>query len=166
MKIIKITAACLLITWICYSHYPFSYVCTDQVIGQIMGYPMPDVIKRCQKDYGYTDEDMIILEKEFKRYLILAVLAKNNSDGVGMYSKDVDNLWHSFILFTKDYSDFCSKYSGKFIHHLPETSETKTSEQMAETQKDFYKFIKKYEETFAEEIHSVWLLDIFEDQVA
>ncbi|SIN35295.1 Uncharacterized conserved protein [Mycobacteroides abscessus subsp. abscessus] len=39
-------------------------------------------------------------------------------------SLPVDQMWHSFILFTKDYADFCSKVGG-FIHHrpLPSTSE-------------------------------------------
>jgi hypothetical protein len=28
-------------------------------------------------------------------------------------------MWHEFILFTKDYSDFCEKYFGEYMHHLP-----------------------------------------------
>lgn len=31
----------------------------------------------------------------------------------------IDEMWHNFILFTKDYHDFCMKYLGVFIHHQP-----------------------------------------------
>ena len=48
---------------------------------------MPHIIKRCQQDNNYSDEDMVILEKELKRYLVLAMLNKENGLGLGMYSK-------------------------------------------------------------------------------
>jgi len=36
----------------------------------------------------------------------------------------IDNMWHEFILITKDYQDFCNKFFGKFIHHEPNMQET------------------------------------------
>lgn len=131
-----------------------------EIIEQIMDYQMPEVIKRCKKDFNYTDDDMRIIEREFKRFIVMSVILKDT--GIGMYSKDVDNLWHSFILFTKEYTDFCTTFNGKFIHHVPEVEE-KTPEKRAEVQKDFQQFIKNYEELFHEEIHPVWFLDMFED---
>lgn len=35
----------------------------------------------------------------------------------------IDEAWHHFILFTRDYDAFCKHYFGKFIHHSPNTSE-------------------------------------------
>lgn len=33
---------------------------------------------------------------------------------------DIDNMWHTFLLFTKDYHEFCSNYlGGVFFHHEP-----------------------------------------------
>ncbi len=34
-------------------------------------------------------------------------------------SREIDEIWHMFILHTKDYADFCSKYFGVFLHHQP-----------------------------------------------
>jgi hypothetical protein len=34
-------------------------------------------------------------------------------------SERVDEGWHNFILFTKDYADFCQSNFGHFIHHTP-----------------------------------------------
>lgn len=33
---------------------------------------------------------------------------------------DIDNMWHTFLLFTKDYHQFCNDYlDGNFFHHEP-----------------------------------------------
>lgn len=41
-------------------------------------------------------------------------------------SKAVDIGWHTFILYTRDYRDFCHQVAGRFIHHEPaDTDETK-----------------------------------------
>ena len=33
----------------------------------------------------------------------------------------VDEYWHTFILHTRDYEQFCKDYLGTFIHHSPAT---------------------------------------------
>ncbi|EIV94550.1 hypothetical protein [Frankia sp. QA3] len=35
-------------------------------------------------------------------------------------SRAVDLGWHTFLLFTKDYSLFCRKVAGTYIHHVPD----------------------------------------------
>ncbi|MBL7481529.1 hypothetical protein IZU94_16325 [Legionella sp. 27fs60] len=33
---------------------------------------------------------------------------------------DIDNMWHTFLLFTRDYHRFCQDYlDGSFFHHEP-----------------------------------------------
>ena len=129
----------------------------EEMIARVMNYPIPDVIQRCKKDHGYSDEDMQILEKELKRYLVMSEVLEDNKSGTGMYSEDVDNLWHSFILFTKDYAAFCDTCFGKFIHHVPGTG--------LMTVKDFQAFVKNYANVFGEEVHAVWFLDSIADDV-
>ncbi len=34
--------------------------------------------------------------------------------------KPIDQMWHVFLLYTKDYMDFCLKYFGEYLHHLPD----------------------------------------------
>ena len=34
--------------------------------------------------------------------------------------KDVDKVWHSHILHTREYSANCQDYFGYFLHHVPE----------------------------------------------
>jgi hypothetical protein len=33
----------------------------------------------------------------------------------------IDEMWHTFVLFTKDYAAFCERYFGHFVHHVPTT---------------------------------------------
>jgi hypothetical protein len=38
----------------------------------------------------------------------------------------VDDAWHCFILFTRDYAGYCQRRFGRFIHHEPmESKDTK-----------------------------------------
>ncbi len=90
-------------------------------LQKAMDYPIPEIIKRYKKDYGVSDETAKMHEKELKRYLILA--AENYPKGVDMFSPQVDDLWHTFLLFTKDYKKYCEEVLGQFIHHVPKTHE-------------------------------------------
>ncbi|MGD8477272.1 MAG: hypothetical protein PVI98_08990 [Burkholderiales bacterium] len=38
---------------------------------------------------------------------------------VSMPSQVVDEAWHTFILFTRNYEQFCRKAFGRFLHHTP-----------------------------------------------
>jgi hypothetical protein len=38
---------------------------------------------------------------------------------VSMPSQVADDLWHEFILYTRNYQDFCSKAFGGYFHHTP-----------------------------------------------
>ena len=38
---------------------------------------------------------------------------------VSMPSQVIDDAWHAFILFTRNYEQFCRKAFGRFLHHTP-----------------------------------------------
>lgn len=58
---------------------------------------------------------------EFKKYVALVGLYGKR---ISMASPKVDEVWHQFILFTREYSDFCDGMLGKFLDHRPKTSYT------------------------------------------
>lgn len=152
----------LVICFLCSVGFSSTEAQKDEKIDSIMSYPIPNIIKRCQKDFGYNDADIIVLEKELKRYLTLCIL--DDSANFGMYSKDVDNLWHTFILFTKEYAQFCNTFAGKFIHHIPEVNECRSPEQMMQALKGFRHFTQVYQQVFNENVHAIWFLDMVERQ--
>ncbi len=44
---------------------------------------------------------------------------KSGKRFVAMPSQAVDDLWHEFILYTRNYEHFCQKAFGSFLHHTP-----------------------------------------------
>jgi hypothetical protein len=38
-------------------------------------------------------------------------------------SETVDIGWHTFILYTRDYAEFCDRVAGRFINHVPTDGE-------------------------------------------
>ncbi len=83
---------------------------------------------------------------EFKRYMSLIGLGYR---GLGMASPAVDEVWHAFILFTKEYAAFCQAAFGEFIHHIPRTSRSPQPEGGTE------RFLRAYREVYGE-LPEIW----------
>lgn len=50
------------------------------------------------------------------RQFFLAYL-KSGKQYISMPSQVVDDLWHEFILYTRNYAQFCRRAFGGFLHH-------------------------------------------------
>ncbi len=61
---------------------------------------------------GWVDEAIL----EFRRYLGLRLL---DPQPLMMFSKPVDNVWHTCLLFSRLYADLCQQVFGGFVHHEP-----------------------------------------------
>lgn len=133
---------------------------------RIADFSLKHMVNRCKKEHAYSDEDMEIIEKELKRYFLMIALDSDKNHILNMYSKDVDNLWHAFILFTKEYHVFSQQICGHYIHHTPnlDKDRKKTAKEFLELQKEYRDFILYYEATFNEPIHPIWLLDAVEKE--
>ena len=72
---------------------------------------------------------------ELKRWFTLCALHPEKMYATG---GQVDEMWHTFILFTKDYARFCHDITGAFIHHVPEVASGDIEAQIrsAETMRD------------------------------
>lgn len=114
--------ASIIAVFICFSlvmYFKTSNSKQDIDIDRAINYPIPHVIERYKKDYGVSDEIAQMHERELKRYLIISAI--NYPTPIDMFSKEVDHLWHTFILFTEEYEKYCKEMFGRFIHHAPKT---------------------------------------------
>lgn len=69
--------------------------------------------------------------KGLREYFYISRISAND-EMIGMPSQVVDKAWHEFILFTKEYQEFCNKAFGKFHHHIPaEAMKSKTDAQLS-----------------------------------
>lgn len=69
-----------------------------------------------------SDDDTNFVVDALKDFFIFGFATKKSC---GMPSIIVDELWHTYILFTKEYASFCNMI-GRFIHHSPEKVGNKT----------------------------------------
>lgn len=74
------------------------------------------LVKRIMKD---EDIQRPLAERIMNQALAFLLLSAREPDGTFSPSPLVDIGWHTFILYTKPYADFCDKVSGRFIHHAP-----------------------------------------------
>lgn len=64
---------------------------------------------------------------EMLKFLDVAAQA----DGRVSPPKRVDAAWHCFVLFTREYAEYCESRFGRFIHHEPMESEDRVAYQRA-----------------------------------
>ena len=91
----------------------------------IRSYRFPSGL-RFKLDQAYPDlsgEQVNLILEGLRAWFML--LAENPNTKFGMPSKAVDTAWHEFILMTHNYSAFCEKAFGKFLHHVPHDGNAK-----------------------------------------
>lgn len=77
--------------------------------------PQDFLIEKFCRDYPeFTEAQARGLFEETKKFLVAGEIL----DVQLAPSLHVDNMWHAWILFTKDYHEFCSLLGG-YIHHRP-----------------------------------------------
>ena len=83
-------------------------------------YEIPSYIKQrffYEKAPHLTKAQVDLVFENLKCYLYLSYLKPTY-----LSSYIVDEAWHTFILFSRDYRNFCYKVFWKFIHHSPSIS--------------------------------------------
>lgn len=104
----------------------------DTIFEEVRRYKSPGVIERFCKIYGFEPADAELLFEDVKSWLALACLAKKEHPEKNFVIDHalvaIDEMWHNFVLFTHEYTQFCEKYFGGYLHHNPSTSENKGEE--------------------------------------
>jgi hypothetical protein len=113
-----------------------------------LSYENADIIEKFCSEQEVEQE----LAKEYfievKKFLYLCA---NTTDRLAP-SAEIDKIWHTFILFTKDYRQYCMHFLGKFIDHVPEVKKD-TSEPKENC---LLNTITNYENVFGELNNEVW----------
>jgi hypothetical protein len=85
----------------------------------INAYIFPATIKKkLLEAYPYlSDKEIFQIMLGLRHYFHICNMAGNHF--VSMPSQVVDVAWHEFILFTRQYQEFCKTAFGRFLHHTP-----------------------------------------------
>jgi hypothetical protein len=102
-------------------------------LDEVLAYRHPAVVRRYAKEHGATLGEAEAVFQETLKWLYLCyrgIIAGPESVGCPMTPEiaQLDEMWHTFMLFTRDYADFCERYFGFFLHHVPNEDEEETPE--------------------------------------
>jgi hypothetical protein len=88
----------------------------DLVESGIASLDLEPIKFKLVKEHGYAEKDVGILEKWYKRFLLLTFIHKERPIVV---SEAIDAFWHQHILDTRKYAQDCETAFGDFLHHFP-----------------------------------------------
>jgi hypothetical protein len=102
--------------------------CSDSrcTLDAATSYKNDALVTKFSNEMGIDRERAIQLFEETKSFLAKAASV---TSPIEPPSREVDAMWHSFILFTKDYLVFCRDYLGTFVHHVPHVLDGCTADQ-------------------------------------
>lgn len=69
------------------------------------------------------EKDHFLVARALREFFLIRIRSGNRL--IGMPSKVVDDLWHEFILDTREYGRFCRAAFGHFSHHVPASASAK-----------------------------------------
>ena len=102
------------------------------LFDKISRFDFGKVTDRYIKDGNVTPQAAAETLLELKRWFTLCTLHPEKTYATG---GPVDAMWHTFILFTKDYARFCDDITGAFIHHTPEMASGDIEAQIRSSEK-------------------------------
>ena len=78
----------------------------------------PGLLQKLQQTHPQIEaKDYALVAQALRQYFLAYLLS--NKQPVAMPSRIADALWHEFILYTKQYAEFCRFAFGEFFHHTP-----------------------------------------------
>ncbi len=97
-------------------------------LEEVLAYKNKNVNHRFCQIRPDAKEEVDLIFDDLKRFLwLVATLEERKQQGektpdisFSISMIIMDDMWHAFILWTKQYNDFCQNYLGNFIHHPTE----------------------------------------------
>ena len=124
-------------------------------VAEAVSFAAPYLIEKLLKNSIVdTADEAEALFREVKRYFVLTDLDQDRA--WNMYSLRVDEVWHQFILFTRQYTEYCHQFFGRYIPHNPSNAPKPEHSARHLESTTFEQFHDRYEELFGEPLPTVW----------
>jgi hypothetical protein len=76
------------------------------------------LLERLEKHHpGFARKDSALVSRGLRQFFLAHLMSGKRY--VSMPSQVADDLWHEFILYTREYEAFCRRAFGDFLHHTP-----------------------------------------------
>lgn len=121
-------------------------------LEEVMAFEHPDIVPKFRESWDVPVEEAEEYFMEMKRWLWLSansIFERDNGEevpalAIGHSMLLLDEMWHTFILFTMDYQKFCFKYFGFYLNHgpTPPSEKVKMAKELEEDPKAFQEKIE------------------------
>src|SRR5262249_35562828 len=103
-------------------------------LAEVLAYRHPGVVRRYAKEQHASREEAEEIFQETLKWLYLCGCSLREDVSCAMTPEiaKLDEMWHTFLMFTRDYADFCERYFSFFLHHVPNEDEEEVREGGAE----------------------------------
>lgn len=100
-------------------------------LSTVLSYTNPKVLDRYQRDYPDNKLCASDAFQNLMKYLWLSAKLKKEKFEAPVGKKpqfaslvfpvmrEIDDMWHTFLLFTRDYREFCLQHFDLFLDHTP-----------------------------------------------
>jgi len=112
-------------------------------LEEVLAYRNRFVVERFVDQFSVPTQAAEEIFQDMLRMLWLMAVSRvdrrNRNDsvpaGIVVYREMnvIDEMWHAFILFSREYTDFCQRFFGFYLHHVPTTSDDRHKEKNAFT---------------------------------
>ena len=115
-----------------------------EMLKAARAFDMTAIVDRYCKEHNESRERAERIADETRHFLVLCALDKSKGYAI---RNPIDEMWHTFIISTKNYFHFCRSLGKAYLHHAPtEESSKKTG---AQARFDSYlELLSDYEKTF------------------
>jgi hypothetical protein len=151
-------------------------ICT---LEKALAYKNDDVIYKFLSLYKLPYAEAEDIFRETRRWLWMC--AKLSSDRRAKKRKNdpraaidkamiaIDEMWHTFILYTPDYTEFCLRHFDYYIHHVPTRQKEREQYQqnvlndaagaMRQTEEEAFAKYEYVYDLFGEEVFKKWFVE-------
>lgn len=121
-----------------------------------LDFEAPYLIEKLVKDrLCASAEEAEALFREVKRFLYLN--RADRSRVWDMYSHRIDEVWHQFVLFTRQYMEFCERHYGIYLPHAPSNAPKPERGALPDVPTaTFVEFAARYETMYGEPLPDCW----------
>jgi len=88
-------------------------------LGALAQYQNDEVVDRFMNAYEVDEEDARLIFDDMKCFLALTIQYPEEEILLPNSILVIDEMWHTFLMFTRDYQAFCRAHFGCMIHHEP-----------------------------------------------
>jgi hypothetical protein len=75
----------------------------------------PRIVRRYAQAAGASADEAERAFAAFKQFMVVCATV----DEARSPSREIDEMWHTALLFTRAYEHFCTRHLGRHVHHEP-----------------------------------------------